>query len=150
MQSTALHSLSQALEGEIHTYPQIRRAGIHIPAASAWMIHAAPTIWQFCKSEELYERAVEQRYWYGGSDGGNGLWDGDGGFGVERWEFWKQKFEEMGGLKRRGFAGRVVDDVVRCARQAVMVTQRVEQEDAFALDGILGLFERDDTSRFEL
>jgi hypothetical protein len=150
MQYTALHSLSQALEGEMHTYPQIRRAGIHIPAASAWMVHAASRIWKFCTSKELYERAVEQRYWYGGSDGGRGLWDGHGGFGIERWEFWKQRFEVVGGLKRRGFAGRVVDDVVRCARQAVMVMQRVEQEDGFALDGILGLFERDEMSSLEL
>jgi hypothetical protein len=146
MQSTALRSLLQALDVEISTHLQIRRAGIHIPAAAAWMHHAAPRIWKFCKSKELYEGGVEWRCWVGGSDGGKCLWTGDEGFSVERWTHWKQRFGDVGGLKRRGFAGRVVDDVVRCARQAMKTMSGVEQEDGFALDGILGLFDCDGTS----
>jgi hypothetical protein len=146
MQSTALRSLLQALDVDISTYPQIRRAGIHIAAAAAWMLHAAPHIWQFCKSKELYEGGVEWRCWVGGSDGGKCLWTGDEGFSVERWMHWKQRFGDVSGLKRRGFAGRVVDDVVRCARLAVKMMCRVEQDEGFALDDISGLFERNDTS----
>jgi hypothetical protein len=74
------------------------------------------------------------------------LWTGDQGFSVERWMFWKRRFEDVSGLKRRGFAGRVVGDVVRCARQAMKTMSGVEQEDGFALDGILGLFHCDGTS----
>lgn len=119
MQHAALHCLSQALEVDFLAHPQIRRAGIHIPAASAWMQHAAAQIWKFCDSKELYHGNLEWKRWIVGSDGGRCLWDGDEGFEVERWVFWKQRFGVVVGLGRREFAGRVVDDVVRCARQAV-------------------------------
>jgi antirestriction protein ArdC len=68
------------------------------------------------------------------------LWSGDEGFSVERWMFWKQRFEVVGGLRRRGFAGRVVDDIVRYARQAVRTMGSIEQEDGYALDDISSLF----------
>jgi GNAT superfamily N-acetyltransferase len=140
MQSTALRCLSQALEVDMLTYPQIRRAGIHIPAASAWILHAAPRIFEFCKSKDLYDKTTEQRDWIGGSDGGKCLWSGDDGFSVERWMFWKQRFEVVRGLRRRGFAGRVVDDIVSWARQAVISMDTVEREDGYALGDISSLF----------
>lgn len=144
MQHTALHCLSQALEVEISTYSQIRRAGIHVPAASAWLLHAAPQIYKFCNSQELYHGNLEWRRRIVGSDGGVCLWDGDEGFSVQRWVFWKQRFEGVEGLGRRGFAGRVIDDVVGRARQAIKVMRDVEQEEGLALDGISCLFERHD------
>lgn len=150
MQHTALRCLSQALEIETSTHPQIRRAGIHIPAASAWLLHAAPQIWKFCNRKELYQGNLEQRSWLGGSDGGKCSWGGDEGFSVERWVFWKQRFEVVGGLGRRGFAGRVIDDVVGWARRAGMAMREVEQGDGFAVDGILRLYERDDVSSLVL
>ena len=149
MQFTALQCLSQALEVEVSTYPQIRRAGIHIPAAAAWMLHAAPQIWEFCNSKELSEGGLEQRCWIGGSDGGKCLWNGDEGFSVERWMFWKQRFEVVGELGRKGFAGRVVDGVIGSARQAGEMMQRVEHEDGSALGVTSRLFERDDTASSE-
>lgn len=145
MQCTALRSLSQALEVDISTYPHIRRAGIHIPAATVWLLHAAPQLWRFCKGKNLYKGSREERSWIGGSDGGKCLWSGDDGFSVERWMFWKQRFEVVGGLRRRGFAGRVVDDIVRCSRLAVKMMARVEQEDGYALDAMSVLFMHDDT-----
>lgn len=78
------------------------------------------------------------------------MWDGDEGFGVERWVFWKQRFGVVEGLGRRGFAGRVVDDVVRCARQAVKAMRDVEQEVGVALDGMSVLFESDAMASLEL
>ncbi|KEQ74221.1 hypothetical protein M436DRAFT_71682 [Aureobasidium namibiae CBS 147.97] len=150
MQHTTLHCLSQAPEVEISTHRQIRRAGIHIPAASAWLLHAAPRILKFCNSKELYHGNLEWRSWLGGSDGGKCLWSGDEGFSVERWVFWKHRFGVVVGLGRRGFASRVVDDVVGCARRAGKVMREVEQEDGFAVDGVLGLFGRDDVSSLVL
>ncbi|KAI4855958.1 hypothetical protein E4T45_02591 [Aureobasidium sp. EXF-8846] len=144
MQYKALGCLSQALEVEVLTHLQIRRAGLCIPAATAWLLHAAPRIFEFCKSRELYQGVVEQRPWIGGSDGGKCLWKGDDGFGIERWMFWKQRFEVIGGLRRRGFAGRVVDDIVRCSRLAVKTMARVEQGDSYALDAMSVLFKHDD------
>jgi hypothetical protein len=94
----------------------------------------------------LHKGATEQRDWIEGSDGGKCLWSGDDGFSVERWNFWKQRFGIIGGLRRRGFAGRVIDDIVRCSRQAVMTMDAVEREDGFALDGMSILFGHDDTS----
>lgn len=78
------------------------------------------------------------------------MWTGDEGFSVERWVVWKQRFGVVEGLGRRGFAGRVVDDVVECARRAGKAMLEVEREDGFAVDGILGLFERDDISSLVL
>lgn len=146
MQCTARNTLIEALEVDITTYTQIRRAGIYIPAAAQWLLHTAPLIWEFCKTKELYSGNVEWREWIGGSDGSKALWKGDDGFSVERWVFWKQRFRYAAELKRRGFAGRVVNDVVMWAREAGKMMHAVEQEDAFALDGLREVFERDENS----
>jgi hypothetical protein len=74
------------------------------------------------------------------------LWNGDEGFGVERWLFWKQRLRVVGGLRRRWFAGRMVDAVVGCAGQAVEAMRDVEQGYWSAVDGMSGLFERDNVS----
>lgn len=89
---------------------------------------------------------TEEREWIGGSDGSEALWKGECGFSVERWVFWKERFGAATGLKRSGFAGRVVDGVVMRAKEAVTVMQAVEQEDGFALDGLAMVFERDEVS----
>jgi hypothetical protein len=136
----------QALEVEIATYPQIRRAGIYIPAAAQWLLHSAPLIWEFCKRKDLYSGKMETKEWIGGSDGSKALWKGEDGFGVERWMFWKERFGAAAGLKRRGFAGRVVDDVVMYAKDAGKVMHAVEQEDAYALNGLAMVFDRDEVS----
>lgn len=89
---------------------------------------------------------MEERDWIGGSDGSKALWQGEGGFSVERWVFWKGRFKDAAGLKRRGFAGRVVDDVVMHAKEVGKVMFAVEQEDAFALNGLAMVFDRDGVS----
>ncbi|KAG9605862.1 hypothetical protein KCU77_g372, partial [Aureobasidium melanogenum] len=144
MQCIARDTLIQSLEVEFATYAQIRRAGIYIPAAAQGILHSAPLIWDFCKRKDLYSGNMEWREWVGGSDGSKALWKGEDGFSVERWMFWKERFGIAAGLKRRGFAGRVVDDVVMCAREAGKVMHAVEQEDAFALDGLLDMFDSDE------
>lgn len=136
MQCIARDALIQALEVEISTYAHIRRAGIYIPAAAQWLLHSAAPIWDFCKRKDLNSGNVEWREWIGSSDGSNALWKGEDGFIVERWTFWKQRFAYAAGVKRGGLAGRVVDDVVACARKACKAMHAIEQEDAFALDAI--------------
>lgn len=146
MQCITRDTLTQALEVEIVTYSQIRRAGIYIPAAAQWLLHSAPLIWEFCKRKCLCSGNMEERDWIGGSDGSKALWQGEGGFSVERWVFWKGRFKDAAGLKRRGFAGRVVDDVVMHAKEVGKVMFAVEQEDAFALNGLAMVFDRDGVS----
>ncbi|CAD0100806.1 unnamed protein product [Aureobasidium mustum] len=89
---------------------------------------------------------MEWREWIGGSDGSKALWKGEDGFSVERWRFWKQRFAYAAELKRRGLAGRVVDQVVMCARKAGEAMHAVEQEDAFALEWLRELFTSDEVS----
>ncbi|KAH0339831.1 hypothetical protein KCU81_g7084, partial [Aureobasidium melanogenum] len=139
-------TLTQALEVEIVSYSQIRRAGIYIPAAAQWLLHSAPLIWEFCKRKCLCSGDMEERDWIGGSDGSEALWQGEDGFRVERWVFWKERFADVARLKRKGFAGRVIDDVVMCARDAGKMMGAVEQEDAFALDGLAMVFDGDGAS----
>ncbi|CAD0087684.1 unnamed protein product, partial [Aureobasidium vineae] len=145
MQCIARDTLMQALEVDITTYPQVRRAGIYIPAAAAWMTHAGTHLWHFCKSKELCKGKV-WREWIGGSDGSKPLWPGDDGFSVERWTFWKARFGDVAELRQRGFAGRVIDDVVMCARMAVKAMHEVEQEDAFVFDALSKVFESSEVS----
>lgn len=141
MQCAARNTLTEALEVEMATDTQVRRAGIYIPAAAQWLLHSASLIWDFCKKKELYSGDVERREWIGGSDGSKALWKGDDGFSVERWAFWKERFEYAAVLPRKRFAGRVVNDVVMWAREAVQMMHAAEQDDAVALDGFSNMFE---------
>lgn len=95
----------------------------------------------------MYSGDVELTEWTGGSDGSKALWKGNNGLSVERWGFWKQRLRYAAGLKRRGFAGRVVDDVVMWTREAGKMVHVVEQENAIAFDGLREVFDRDGVSR---
>lgn len=144
MQTEALLSLSNALEVSTDSFPQLRRAGIYIPAASAYLVHSAPLIWSLCKTKEKYQGERVWKQWIGGSDGGEPLWKGDDGFSVQRWGFWKERLGDLAGLKRRGFAGRVIDGIVMYARMARRAMDEVELEDGFALDGVSRLYQHGD------
>ncbi|THV94636.1 hypothetical protein D6D26_07734, partial [Aureobasidium pullulans] len=102
MQTEALLSLSNALEVFTNSFPQLRRAGLYIPAASAYLIHSAPLISSFCKTKERYQGERIWKQWIGGSDGSEPLWKGDDGFSVQRWGFWKERLGDLAGLKREG------------------------------------------------
>ncbi|THY91570.1 hypothetical protein D6C92_06218 [Aureobasidium pullulans] len=95
MQSEALLSLSNALEVSTNSFPQLRRAGLYIPAASAYLIHSAPLIWSFCKTRENIR---ESGFGKSGLEvvmavslcgkGMMGLVCNDGGFGRRDWGIW--------------------------------------------------------------
>ncbi|THY74169.1 hypothetical protein D6C86_07374 [Aureobasidium pullulans] len=126
------------------TLSPIEFNSLYIPAASAYLIHSAPLIWSFCKTKEKYQGERVWKQWIGGSDGGEPLWKGDDGFSVQRWGFWKERLGDLAGLKRRGFAGRVIDGIVMYARMARRAMDEVELEDGFALDGVSRLYQHGD------
>lgn len=123
----ALQTISDALEVSIESSAQIWRAGIHVPAAAQWFLHASPQIWAFCKDKEGYEGEKVWKEWLGGSDGSKPTWLGDDGFRVERWMFWKEQFVEVLKVEERG--GHVIDNIVSHARRAVEAMDDVEQDD---------------------
>ncbi|THY21215.1 hypothetical protein D6D00_07311 [Aureobasidium pullulans] len=135
---------SNALEVSTNSFPQLRRAGIYIPAASAYLIHSAPLIWSFCKTKEKYQADKVWKEWIGGSDGSEPLWKGDDGFSVQRWGVWKERLGDPAGLKRRGFVGRVIDGIVMHARMAGRAMDEVELEYGVVLDGVSGLYQHGD------
>lgn len=65
----ALETIQDALEVSIESSAQVRRAGIYIPAAAQWFLHASPQIWAFSKNKEGYEGEKIWQEWLGGSDG---------------------------------------------------------------------------------
>ncbi|KAI4853991.1 hypothetical protein E4T44_00484 [Aureobasidium sp. EXF-8845] len=80
----ALTTIRDGLEVSIESAAQIRRAGIYVPAAAQWLLHATPVIWAFCKSKEGYDGEKIWKEWLGGSDGSKPTWTGDDGYSVER------------------------------------------------------------------
>ena len=97
---------------------------MYVPAAGRWMLLAGPILWRFCEQRANNDdgEMVVRRRWVGGDDGGELLWGGEDGFGVERWGFWKKRFGEVGGLE--GAEG----VVRRLAREAEEVMGRIEAE----------------------
>lgn len=63
---------------------------------------------------------------------------------MQRWGFWKERLGDLAGLKRRGFAGRVVDGIVMHARMAGRAMDEVELEYGVVLDGVSGLYQHGD------
>ncbi|KAG9692466.1 hypothetical protein KCU95_g7218, partial [Aureobasidium melanogenum] len=124
----ALETIRDALEVSIESSAQVRRAGIYIPAAAQWFLHASPQIWEFSKNKEGYEGGKIWKEWLGGSDGSKPTWVGDDGFSVERWIFWKEQLVEVLEVEERG--GRVVDNIVDHAKRAIKAMNDVEQENA--------------------
>jgi hypothetical protein len=124
----ALTTIRDALEVSIESSAQIRRAGIHVPAAAQWLVHASPVIWAFCKSKEGFDGQEIWKEWLGGSDGSKPTWTGDDGFSVERWMFWKQQLVEALKLEERG--GRVTDNVVSHSTRAISAMNAAEQDSA--------------------
>lgn len=125
----ALTTISDALEVSIESSAQLRRAGIYIPAAAQWFLHASPQIWAFSKDKAGYEGEKIWKEWLGGSDGSKPTWVGDDGFSVKRWMFWKKQLVEALKLEDRG--GRVVDKIVSHSRKAVEAMDDAERENPY-------------------
>jgi hypothetical protein len=85
----ALATIRDALEVNIESSAQIRRAAIYVPAAAQWLVYASPVVWAFCKSKEGYDGEKIWKEWLGYSDGSKPTRTGDDGYSVERWMFWK-------------------------------------------------------------
>lgn len=72
---------------------------MYVPAASQWILKAGATVERFCRERANNDGEMGVKRWIGGDDGGDSMWDGEEGFSVERWAFWKKRFGEMGRLE---------------------------------------------------
>lgn len=104
----------QLIENRIETLEDERCATMFGPAAATWFSIAGVKIRRFCK--EGYKRTEPRAR--SSVDCGAWLWRGPTGFNLERWAFWKQRFEVIGEMtvleeRVRGFAIRAVKEMGR-------------------------------------
>lgn len=124
MRNHAQWTLCEALEVPTDHAEQVHRTEMYVPAASQWILKAGATVSRFCaqRANNDGERVVQRGI--GGDDGGEWVWGGEEGFGVERWAFGKKRFGEVGGLE--GAEG----VVRRLAAEAEEETGRIGMERA--------------------
>lgn len=99
MRDFAQWTLGEALEVPTDNIDQIRRTEMYVPAAAQWILLAGECIWGFCKERAGNDGSMVDQRWIGGYDGGDLVWKGEEGYGVERWAFWKKRFGEIGNLE---------------------------------------------------
>ena len=123
MRTQARWSLMHALEVATDNLGQIRRTGIYIPPAARWILITGRNIYGYCKSNLDYEgEAVIQRWMGGPEHGSQLLFTGRDGFSIERWMFWRKRFEHIRGLQG------ATDDVKDLAAQAAEMMAEIESD----------------------
>ncbi|KAM0803716.1 hypothetical protein BDR22DRAFT_839698 [Usnea florida] len=121
MRKQALWSLMDALEVATESPGQIRRTEIYVPPAARWILIAGLNLYEYCRSNLDYEGETVNQRWIGGPEyGSQCLFTGRDGFSVERWAFWKRRFEDIRGLQR------VIDGVKNLAAEAAEMMAEIE------------------------
>ena len=120
MRMQARWSLMYALEIATDSPGQIRRAEIYVPPAARWILITGRNLYEYCKSNLDYEGDAVNQRWMGGPEHGSQLlFTGRDGFSIERWAFWKKRFEDTQGLQG------ATDDVKNLAAQATEMMEEV-------------------------
>ncbi|KAL8668380.1 MAG: hypothetical protein Q9168_006991 [Polycauliona sp. 1 TL-2023] len=118
----ALDHLMYALEVTTETHYQIRRAEIYVPPAAMWMLIAGRNLHGYCKDNLDYTGENVYQRWIGGEHGSELTFLGKDGFSMDRWAFWKTRFEQISMLEG------VDRDVMEYAGQAARAMNKIEQE----------------------
>lgn len=79
IRSTARSIEKRVLDEEFQT------VDAEVAAACLWIIHGSKTLWRLSKDGDLNS---------GGKDWRGELWTGPSGYGVERWELWRARFQD--------------------------------------------------------
>lgn len=108
-------SLMQGIEVPCETPEQQRCTSMYVPPAATWILLAGKSIYQLCKTD------------YNRKDGAPGstpdnvvwLWGKGRGFGLERWAFWKGRFNDISGTQNlsdevRDIASRAASAMDKC------------------------------------
>jgi len=123
MKQTALHCISDAIEIDGTSPASDRRLELLVPAAADYMVALSKLLYQYSRDEFAREGDYKHEpIWQGGEDdGGKMLWVGNWGYSLERWAFWKERFEGIG--RRLEGVNPVVSE--QCAR-AVLCMKEAE------------------------
>lgn len=99
MRNQARNHLMYALEIATDTPGRVRRTEVYVPQAALWILIAGRNIYHYSKSnqDDTGEPVIQR--WVGGEHGGDLMWTGRDGFNLERWAFWKRRFEEISELQ---------------------------------------------------
>ncbi len=118
----ARDQLMHALELATDTHYQIRRAEVYVPPAAMWILLAGRNIYRYCKADmdSTGEQLGQQRI--GGEQRSELTFLGRDGFNLERWMFWRTRFEQISKLER------IDRDVMEYAIRAAKEMSEVEQD----------------------
>lgn len=100
MRKVAREHFTYTLEVPFDTPARVRRAEIYMKPAAAWINIAGFRLYKYSKANRDYTGEDVAPGWIGGEhDGGTVMWDKRDGFSVERWTFWRNRFEEFSQLE---------------------------------------------------
>lgn len=99
MRKVAREHFMYTLEIPFDTPERVRRAEIYIAPAAAWITIAGPNLYHYSKSNTDYEGEDVSPWWIGGTYGGMVMWEKRDGFSIERWTFWRDRFQEFSQLQ---------------------------------------------------
>ena len=119
MASHAEISLMQGIEVPCQTSEQQRRALLYVPPAATWMIVASRKIYDLCKNDQDRQDGAPGSTW----EGDEWLWGKGRGYSMERWAFWKARFNDI------AFASWSKDDIKDYAERAVAEMAQIENSD---------------------
>ncbi|KAL8849054.1 MAG: hypothetical protein Q9221_005953 [Calogaya cf. arnoldii] len=118
----ALDHLMYALEVTTETHYQVRRADIYVPPAAMWILIAGRNIYRYCKANLDYKGEDVYQRWIGGEHGSELTFLGKDGFSMDRWIFWRTRFDQISMLEG------IDRDVMEYAVQAAREMRKIEQE----------------------
>ncbi|KAG9255717.1 uncharacterized protein F5Z01DRAFT_673018 [Emericellopsis atlantica] len=88
MESFVIWQMRQALEEDLN--PNNAATDLRLSVASEWAIHSGPVLLRKCLVERRDITEGDKK-----SRGPGPLYTGHGGLNLERWGFWKRRFEEL-------------------------------------------------------
>ncbi|KAL8693810.1 MAG: hypothetical protein Q9224_003684 [Gallowayella concinna] len=111
-----------ALELASETHNQVRRTEIFLPPAAMWILIAGRNIHKYCELDMDYQGEDVYQCWVGGEHGSELTFLGKDGYSIDRWTFWRTRFEQISVLEG------LDSDVMQYAIQAAESMKKIEQE----------------------
>lgn len=114
-----------ALESSMETEIQVRASSLYLAASTRWIEICGKQLLAIARGQGEQQVLKDM----GGNwsniidDGGEWLWQGGHCLSVERWEFWKQRYQQLASLD-------MLDAELReIASQAAVLMQNMEEQD---------------------
>lgn len=112
-------SLMQGIEVPCQTSEQQRRAALYVPPAATWMTLGGGKIHDLCKIDQDRKDGAAGSTW----EGDEWLWGKGRGYSMERWAFWKLRFNELAS------APGLMDNIKDPAKKAAERMSQIEKNE---------------------